>query len=79
MPSYKCFHPGVKEPNCGPVYCHLGTAGSLKDLRKHFENRCEVQGKAIRLEKAVYCQNEGKSENGCPVAINSHDDSNVYG
>ena len=32
------------------------------------EERCGVQGRALRIEKARYCRREGKSSLGCPIA-----------
>ena len=32
------------------------------------ERRCEVTGRALRIEKARYCRREGKSSLGCPIA-----------
>ena len=46
----------------------LGTASSLPELRKIMEERCQVKGKALRIEKAIYCRREGKSSLGCPIA-----------
>ena len=49
-------------------FCFLGVAKSLKHLRQIMEQRCEVKGRALRIEKAKYCRREGKSSLGCPIA-----------
>ena len=46
----------------------LGVAESVAGIRKMFEQRCGVQGKALRIEKAKYLPREGKSSLGCPIA-----------
>ena len=46
----------------------LGVARSLQKLRELMERRCEVTGRALRIEKARYCRREGKSSLGCPIA-----------
>ena len=32
------------------------------------EKRCDVEGKALRIEKVQYCAREGQSDTGCPIA-----------
>ena len=32
------------------------------------EKRCDLKGKALRIEKVKYCPREGKSDTGCPIA-----------
>lgn len=46
----------------------LGCADSLPNLRKDFETRSGISGKAIRIEKICYTSKEGKSPQGCPIA-----------
>ena len=50
------------------LFLFLGVAKSLKHLRQIMEQRCEVEGRALRIEKAKYCRREGKSSLGCPIA-----------
>ena len=52
----------------GPYYVHLGRAKDLGDLRRTFEARCGVTGRALRIEKARYLRKEGKTSQGCPMA-----------
>lgn len=45
-----------------------GCSNSLANLRKDFETRTGVIGKAIRIEKVRYAGKEGKTPQGCPIA-----------
>ena len=75
-PSCDCFKNNneTMEPNVGPYYTHLGFARSLVQLRKIMEDRClgeNFQGdsrQSLRIEKARYCPQEGKTSMGCPMA-----------
>ena len=67
-PGCDCFPDNTCAPDSGPYYTHLGVASSLVKLREIMEKRCNVSGKALRIEKAVYCAREGKSKLGCPIA-----------
>jgi len=58
----------AEEPDSGPYYTHLGVAATLPELRATLEQRTGVKGSALRIEKARYCQKEGKSKHGCPIA-----------
>ena len=49
-------------------YSELGYGKTLKDIRNLMEKRTGLCGKAIRIEHAVYCPREGKSDTGCPIA-----------
>ena len=46
----------------------LGFAKSIKELRKLMEKRCQVKGSALRIEKTLFCKEEGISSEGCPLA-----------
>ena len=50
------------------MFYFLGFAKSIKQLREVMEQRCQVKGSALRIEKAVYYKYEGKSSEGCPLA-----------
>lgn len=50
------------------MHLGLGTASSLMDLRREFEERCNLTGRQLRIEKIVYTGKEGKTSQGCPVA-----------
>ena len=67
MPQCNCFPDPSQEIDSGPYYTHLGIASSLVQLRQIMEDRCQVKGKALRIEKAKYCRREGKSSLGCPI------------
>ena len=67
MPQCSCFPDPSQEIDSGPYYTHLGIASSLVQLRQIMEDRCQVKGKALRIEKAKYCRREGKSSLGCPI------------
>lgn len=45
-----------------------GTASTLMELRREFEERCHLTGRQLRIEKIVYTGKEGKTTQGCPVA-----------
>ena len=32
------------------------------------EERCQVKGAALRIEKATYSEQEGETSDGCPLA-----------
>ena len=66
-PPCDCFG-NENGPDTGPYYTHLGVADSIKSLREIFEKRCGVTGNALRIEKAKYCNREGKTSLGCPIA-----------
>ena len=53
---------------CGPYYSHLGSAPTLALLRARMENLSGFRPDQVRMEEAVYCEREGKSAQGCPVA-----------
>jgi hypothetical protein len=67
-PTCKCFPPDAIPPDVGPYYTHLGVASSLVHLRAMMEDRCNVTGPKLRIVKARYCNKEGRSETGCPIA-----------
>ena len=67
MPPCNCFPDPSQEIDSGPYYTHLGIASSLVQLRQIMEDRCQVKGLALRIEKAKYCRREGKSSLGCPI------------
>ena len=46
----------------------LGFAKSIKQLRRTMEERCQVKGVALRIEKAKYSAEEGETSQGCPLA-----------
>lgn len=46
----------------------VGTASNLADLRREFEERCQVSGRQLRIEKILYTGKEGKTSTGCPLA-----------
>ena len=50
------------------MFYFLGVAKSFKELRELMENRCEVKGDALRIEIAVYMEEEGQTSDGCPLA-----------
>ena len=50
------------------MFHFLGVAKSIKHLREIMEERFQVKGRALRIEKAVYVKHEGKSQEGCPLA-----------
>lgn len=52
--------------NC--CFSTLGTASNLADLRREFEERCQVSGRQLRIEKILYTGKEGKTSTGCPLA-----------
>lgn len=54
----------ASDPNVVP----LGTASTLMELRREFEDRCQLTGRQLRIEKIVYTGKEGKTSQGCPVA-----------
>lgn len=45
-----------------------GSASTLQELRKEFEERCHISGRQLRIEKILYTGKEGKTNQGCPVA-----------
>lgn len=47
---------------------NTGTASNLADLRKEFEERCQISGRELRIEKIIYTGKEGKTSTGCPLA-----------
>lgn len=47
---------------------YTGSAATLQDLRKEFEDRCHISGRQLRIEKILYTGKEGKTNQGCPVA-----------
>lgn len=67
-PECNCFADKSTEPDTGAYYVHLGHARTLFHLRQLMEKRCGVSGNALRIEKARYCPEEGKSSLGCPIA-----------
>nr|XP_022919223.1 DNA N6-methyl adenine demethylase isoform X1 [Onthophagus taurus] len=68
IPMCNCFPSGQLPPEPGSYYTHLGCSNSLINLRKDFETRAGVHGKAIRIEKVRYTGKEGKTPQGCPLA-----------
>ena len=58
-----------QEASYGLYYSQLGYGRTLKDIREMMEKRTGVSGPvALRIEQAVYCHREGKSQTGCPIA-----------
>lgn len=45
-----------------------GTASTLAELRREFEDRCQISGRQLRIEKIIYTGKEGKTTQGCPLA-----------
>ncbi|XP_045469802.1 DNA N6-methyl adenine demethylase isoform X3 [Harmonia axyridis] len=64
----QCLLPNQSIPEPGIFYTHLGCADNLRNLRKDFECKTGVSGKAIRIEKVRYTGKEGKTNQGCPIA-----------
>ena len=50
------------------MFCSLGFAKSITQLRQIMEKRCQVKGSALRIEKAIFTEMEGQSSEGCPIA-----------
>ncbi|XP_044750439.1 DNA N6-methyl adenine demethylase isoform X2 [Coccinella septempunctata] len=67
-PPCQCLQPNQSIPEPGVFYTHLGCADNLRNLRKDFECKTGVSGKAIRIEKVRYTGKEGKTNQGCPIA-----------
>lgn len=40
----------------------------MADLRREFEERTQVTGRQLRIEKILYSGKEGKTSTGCPLA-----------
>uniref|UniRef100_A0A1A9UGC8 Methylcytosine dioxygenase TET n=1 Tax=Glossina austeni TaxID=7395 RepID=A0A1A9UGC8_GLOAU len=68
VPECDCFQSDKSPPEPGTYYTHLGTASNLTDLRKEFEERCQISGRQLRIEKIIYTGKEGKTSTGCPLA-----------
>ncbi|XP_037932877.1 DNA N6-methyl adenine demethylase-like, partial [Teleopsis dalmanni] len=68
IPECDCFQSDKNPPEPGTYYTHLGTASTLAELRKELEDRCQISGRQLRIEKIVYTGKEGKTNQGCPVA-----------
>ncbi|XP_019894656.1 methylcytosine dioxygenase TET isoform X3 [Musca domestica] len=68
VPECDCFQSDKSPPEPGTYYTHLGTASNLADLRREFEERCQVSGRQLRIEKILYTGKEGKTSTGCPLA-----------
>lgn len=45
-----------------------GSAASLPELRRDFEQRVGISGRQLRIEKVLYTGKEGKTAQGCPLA-----------
>lgn len=65
---YTNFNIFLGEPSFGIYYSQLGYARTMPEIRTMMEQRTGVTGKALRIEHAIYCNREGKSQTGCPVA-----------
>jgi len=59
---------GGREGSYGIYYNQLGYGRTLPEVRSMMELRTGASGKALRIEVAVYCHREGKSDLGCPIA-----------
>uniref|UniRef100_W8ANR5 Methylcytosine dioxygenase TET n=1 Tax=Ceratitis capitata TaxID=7213 RepID=W8ANR5_CERCA len=68
IPECECFHSDKNPPEPGTYYTHLGTASTLAELRREFEERCQISGRQLRIEKIIYTGKEGKTTQGCPLA-----------
>ncbi|XP_065359292.1 methylcytosine dioxygenase TET isoform X2 [Calliphora vicina] len=68
VPECDCFQSDKSPPEPGTYYTHLGTASNLADLRREFEERTQVTGRQLRIEKILYSGKEGKTSTGCPLA-----------
>ena len=49
-------------------FLFTGSAATLEDLRRDFENRVGIKGRQLRIEKVLYTGKEGKTAQGCPLA-----------
>ena len=69
-PQCSCFNNKEVKPDATSFYIHLGAFPSKVRLRLEMEKRCglEKNENALRIEEAIPCTQEGKSESGCPIA-----------
>ncbi|XP_043214868.1 DNA N6-methyl adenine demethylase-like [Amphibalanus amphitrite] len=66
------------EVDVGPVYCRLGSAATLEELRQQLAEQTGFSTEQVRLETVRYTGHEGKTEQGCPIAkwvLRRRDDS----
>ena len=63
-----CECRGAVERECSSFYTNIGAGEDLAEVRRDFEQRLGLKTPELRLEKAVLCKKEGKSESGCPIA-----------
>ncbi|XP_043210491.1 DNA N6-methyl adenine demethylase-like [Amphibalanus amphitrite] len=66
------------EVDVGPVYCRLGSAATLEELRRQLAEQTDFTTEQVRLETVRYTGHEGKTEQGCPIAkwvLRRRDDS----
>lgn len=50
------------------IFFGSGSAASLPELRRDFEQRVGISGRQLRIEKVLYTGKEGKTAQGCPLA-----------